>query len=123
MHDISLEGLRALILEDEVLIALDLEQLLRDLGAGEVIVARSLDDIDADIAVDVAILDLMLDGRSTVEFACVLFARGVPFVFATGHSDIADLVAGLPGVPVVGKPFSSETLIGAIGQALRAGRR
>jgi FixJ family two-component response regulator len=65
----------------------------------------------------------MLDGRSTLEFACVLFARGVPFVFATGHSDIADLVAGLPGVPVVGKPFSSDTLIGAIGQALRAGRR
>lgn len=118
MHDISLKGLRALILEDEVLIALDLEEILRDLGAAEVSVARSLDDADADAAFDFAILDLMLGGRSTVEFASVLFARGIPFVFATGRSDAAQLVANLPGVPIVGKPFSSDALIEAIAQAL-----
>ena len=122
MQDISLRGLRVLILEDEILIALDLEQLFRDLGVDEVIVARNLDDVDADAAFDVAVLDLMLAGRSTVEFAATLFARGVPFVFATGRSDAAQLLADLPDVPIVDKPFSNEALVQAVAEAMERSR-
>jgi len=122
VQDISLKGLRVLILEDEILIALDLEQLFRDLGVEEVVVARNLDDIDAEGAFDVAVLDLMLAGRSTVEFASVLFAKGVPFVFATGRSDTAQLLASLPGVPIVDKPFSNEALVRAVAKAMKPGR-
>jgi len=122
VQDISLKGLRVLILEDEILIALDLEQLFRDLGVEEVVVARNLDDIDAEGAFDVAVLDLMLAGRSTVEFASVLFARGVPVVFATGRSDAAQLLASLPGVPIVDKPFSNEALVRAVAKAMKPGR-
>lgn len=122
MQDISLKGLRVLILEDEILIALDLEQLFRDLGVEEVIVARNLDDVAADAGFDVAVLDIMLAGRSTVEFASVLFSRGVPFVFATGRSDAAQLLADLPGVPIVDKPFSNEALIRAVTEAMKSDR-
>jgi len=121
MDENSLKGLRALVLEDEVLIALDLEQLLRDLGADDVTVAHNLNDVDPGGAFDVAILDLMLAGQSTIAFASALFARGVPFVFATGRSDTAQLLADLPGVPVVGKPFSSEALVRALTEALGSG--
>ncbi len=122
MQDISLRGLRVLILEDEILIALDLEQIFRDLGVDEVIVARNLDDVAADATFDVAVLDLMLAGRSTVEFASVQFAKGVPFVFATGRSDAAQLLSDLPDVPIVDKPFSNEALVRAIAKAMTRGR-
>ena len=122
MQDISLKGLRVLILEDEILIALDLEQIFRDLGVEDVIVARNLDDVDAEATFDVAVLDLMLAGRSTVEFASVLFAKGVPFVFATGRSDAAQLLSDLPDVPIVDKPFSNEALVRAIAKAMTRGR-
>lgn len=119
MQDISLKGLRVLILEDEILIALDMEQLFRDLGVGDVTIVRNLDDVDVNAEFDVAVLDLMLGGRSTVEFAAVLFARGVPFVFATGRGDAAQLLADLPGVPIVDKPFSTETLVRAVAEAMK----
>jgi len=64
----------------------------------------------------------MLAGRSTVGFASVLFAKGVPFVFATGRSDAAQLLANLPDVPIVDKPFSNEALIRAIAEAMKPDR-
>ena len=122
MQDVSLKGLRVLILEDEILIALDLEQVCRDFGADEVIVARSLDEIAAEgpagAAFDVAVLDLMLGGRSTIDFASDLFAKGIPFVFATSYGDAEQLLAHLPDVQIVDKPFSSEALVGAILKAM-----
>lgn len=122
MQDVSLKGLRVLILEDEILIALDLEQVCRDSGAEEVILARTLDEIDAEgpagAAFDVAVLDLMVGGRSTIDFATDLFAKGIPFVFATSYGDAERLLAHLPGVQIVDKPFSSEALVGAIVNAM-----
>ena len=56
-----LDGLRVLILEDEFLIAMDVEQLCRDHGAREVSIARDLVEIDAGQVketFDVAIVDL-----------------------------------------------------------------
>src|SRR5690606_10889276 len=121
MDENSLKGLRALVLEDEVLIALDLEQLLRDFGADDVTVAHNLNDVDPGGALDVDILDLMRAERCTIAFASALFARRVPFVFATGRIHSAQLRAGRPGVPVVGKPFSSEALVRALTEALGSG--
>lgn len=125
MQDVLLKGRRVLIMEDEVLIALDLELVCRDLGADDVTIARMLDDVAADepaAAFDMAILDLTLAGRSTVEFACRLRERRTPFIFTTGYSDPERLPEHLSDVPVVGKPFSSDTLVGAIAQALEARR-
>lgn len=120
MQDVSLEGLRVLVLEDEVLIALDLEQACRDLGAAEVIVARTLDEAEtaASAVLDVAVLDIMLAGRSTVEFAAGLSARGIPFVFATGYTDADRLIGDMADVEIVDKPFSTEALVRAIARAM-----
>ncbi len=123
MQDVSLAGLRVLILEDEVLIAMDLELVCRELGAADVAVARTLDEAEAAACAgfDAAVLDIMVAGRSTIEFATRLFARGVPVVFATGYSDAERLVEALAGVQIVDKPFSRDMLVEAIARALERG--
>lgn len=112
-----LNGLRVLILEDEFLIAMDVEQLCRDHGASDVSIARDLTEIDVSqvkAAFDVAIVDLMLNGTSTVEFAATLRDHKVPFVFASGYSDTPELLSAFPGVKLVAKPYSGEDLVEAV---------
>ena len=70
-----LEGLQILVLEDEFLIAMDVEQLCRDHGALDVAVARSLEEIADGLAFDAAIVDVLLGGVSTFDFAARLAVR------------------------------------------------
>jgi CheY-like chemotaxis protein len=115
-----LDGLRILILEDEFLIAMDVEQLCRDNGAADTTIARSLVEIgDDDLAgrFDAAIVDLVLDGISTLDFAERLRDQKVPFVFASGYSDSAELRAAFPDVQLVGKPYVGTDLIEALAAA------
>ena len=117
-----LNGLRVLVLEDEFLIAMDVEQLCRDNGAADVIVAGALSGIDLDGSpgFDVAIVDLMLGGVSTLDLARQLRARAIPFVFASGYSSTDDIVAEFTDIPMVPKPYSGADLIEAV--AAVAGR-
>jgi CheY-like chemotaxis protein len=104
------------VLEDEFLIAMDVEQICRDAGAPEVILARTLQEADSahPSGFDAAILDLMVGGTSTSGFADRLAERGVPFVFASGYGELADVHARFPGVRVVPKPYSGDDLISAL---------
>lgn len=43
----KLDGLRILVLEDEFLIAMDVEQICRDYGASDVIIARTIEEAEA----------------------------------------------------------------------------
>jgi CheY-like chemotaxis protein len=115
-----LDGLRILVLEDEFLIAMDVEQLCRDNGAAEVEIARDLTEIDGrevGAQFDAAIVDLMLGGTSTLEFAFGLRQAGVPFVFASGYTDASEIKASFPGVKLIGKPYSGEDLVQALAEA------
>ncbi len=120
-----LDGLRILVLEDEFLIAMDVEQLCRDHGAGDVVIARDLAEIEPQDAVaqfDAAIVDLMLGGASTLDFAARLRQQGVPFVFASGYSDADEIKASFPGIRLVAKPYSGDDLIEAVAAGLRRAR-
>jgi CheY-like chemotaxis protein len=103
---------RILVVEDEMLIAMLLEDMLAELGhkvagvmprVNEALAAVSRDDYD------LAILDLHLNGQSAFPVADALMARGKPFAFATGYGE-----SGLPdryrGLPVLQKPFAREDL-------------
>lgn len=119
-----LDGLRILVLEDEFLIAMDVEQLCRDYGAGDVVIARDLAEIDRkNVAAqfDAAIVDLMLGGASTLDFASGLHKSGVPFVFASGYSDADEIKSTFPDVRLVTKPYSGDDLIGAVAAACGRG--
>ncbi|WP_235679081.1 response regulator [Aquibium microcysteis] len=115
MPESRLDGRSILILEDEYLIAMDVEQSCLERGAREVTILRSLEQLRGRASeqdrFDAAILDLRLGGESTVHFARELVARGVPFVFATGMTDVGELTDSFPDVPVIGKPYSGDELV------------
>ena len=113
----SLTGVRVLLLEDEFLIAMDVEQLCRDNGAEHVTVMCTLDELDGSpepLAFDVAIVDLMLGSVSTLDFAARLYDSGVPFIIASGHDGLEEIAGKFPGVTVVGKPYGGEELVSAV---------
>lgn len=115
-----LDGLRILLLEDEVLIAMDVEQLCRDHGASEVTIVRDLAELDrerVETGFDAAIVDLMLGGVSTLDFARQLHSRKIPFVFASGHSDIGEIEQEFPDVVLVSKPYSGIDLVEAVAKS------
>ncbi|MBX3532225.1 MAG: response regulator [Rhizobiaceae bacterium] len=117
--------MRILLLEDEALIALDVEQICREHGAAEVRVARTLDAAAGALSArfDAAIFDLMLGSQPTTGLARQLVESGIPFIFATGHVAQDALLVPFPGVPVVGKPYFGAELVEALVQAIgsRAG--
>jgi CheY-like chemotaxis protein len=119
-----LQAARVLLVEDEFLIAMDVEQVCRDHGAQDVRVVASHDDLNPALltgfAFDVAILDIQVQGKWTIDFARLLTKHSVPFIFATGYSDMETLFRDFPGVPVVGKPYTSGDLIEALCAAMGA---
>ncbi|TPL43077.1 response regulator [Mesorhizobium sp. B2-4-6] len=115
-----LDGLRILVLEDEFLIAMDVEQLCRDHGAADVTIVRELGEIDGralPARFDVAVVDLMLGGVSTLDFAARLRSEGVPFVFASGYSDSDEIKDSFPDIRLIAKPYSGDDLIEAVAMA------
>lgn len=126
MCNLALAGMRVLVMEDEILIAMDVEQLCREHGAAEVVLVHALDETDAALPAeshfDAAILDVALAGRSTLGFAGKLVAAGVPFIFATGHADAEGLFDEFPDVAVIGKPYGEAMLVGALARAIAAAR-
>lgn len=122
MQEPLLSGLRLLIVEDEFLIAMDVEELCREHGAAETIVvgtAAELAERIAAAAFDAAILDVMVEGQPTLDAARGLADRGIPFLFATGYSDRTEVFSAFPGVRVVGKPYAGEELMEAVAAIAR----
>jgi len=109
--------MRILVLEDEILIAMDVEQICRDDGATDVVIARTLEEAEKATAFDAAVVDVMLGVDSTLPFAAKLRAGGIPFVFASGYSDTEEITSEFPDVRVVGKPYSGADLIMALAAA------
>lgn len=121
MREKPLAGLRILVLEDEFLIAMDVEEICRDNGASDVVLVRDVDELDVAArqgSFDAAVLDVMLGGRSTIDFARSLAERRVPFVFATGYSGEDGLFDALQDVEVIEKPYAGEMLLAAITRAI-----
>lgn len=114
----ALSGLRVLIVEDEFLIAMDVEQTCLEQGAAEVTIMRTVEDVDRALEqgsrYDVAILDLTVSGVSTLELAGRLKASDIPFIFATGYPDNPQIAVAHPRALVVAKPFMGSALINAM---------
>lgn len=119
-----LDGLVVLLLEDEFLIAMDVEHLCLEEGAANVVVVGNPDKarLEELPRFDVAIVDLMLAGRSTLSFAGELLTRGIPFVFASGYPDRSGFDSRFANVPAVAKPYAGSDLIEAVAGAYRHSR-
>ena len=102
-----LAGLRLLLVEDEALIAMELEDLIRCLGA-EVVgpYGRLNDALEAlrHESVNGAVLDAQLDGDMTFQIADVLLQAANPILFVTGAA-VGSIPEKYRRVPRLHKPF------------------
>jgi two-component system, response regulator PdtaR len=110
-----------LVVEDEFLLAMELELLLeghgfRVLGPAAT-VAEALGLLAAETP-DAALLDVNLRGETVTPVAGALRARGVPFVLASAY-DRPDLTAAeLAGAPNLGKPTDEARLLAALARVV-----
>jgi PAS domain S-box-containing protein len=120
-HPARIEGMKLLVVEDALLLALELEAGLTEAGA---VVAGSAADIAeamrmVDLDIDAAVLDANLNGESVLPVAEALAARGIPFVFATGYGD-DKITPQQFGAPVIRKPYDVTQVVAALAEV--AGR-
>lgn len=123
---VSLDGLSVLLLEDEYLIAMDAEQTLTSFGVGKVNVVNTLEDAAkaaADDSIDVAILDININGRSSFEVAERLREKGTPIIFASGYGSRKRQGAVVEDAIYLNKPYTKEALPESLLAALQKSRR
>jgi DNA-binding response OmpR family regulator len=111
---------RVLVVEDEMLVAMLLEDMLAGLGYEVIGPAARLDEarrLLAREAIDAAILDVNLEDESSIPLAEELQAQGTPFLFATGYGAHV-LPERFKGVPVLRKPFAMADLARTLATAL-----
>ena len=109
----DLAGRRILIVEDEFVVALQLEQLVRAAG-GTVVgpvpsVGRALPVIRTE-ELDGALLDVNLHGRPVTPVARALRARGIPFILVTAYGRAAMAEPVLRAAPRVDKATVARDL-------------
>ena len=110
-----------LLLEDEMLIALDLEMTLRELGATDVRLCTSVDQaltVLASLPVDCAFVDYNLGIETAEPLLHALERRGMPFIVMSGYPDSRSLGDGTRNWPLISKPVSMEALRSAL-EAMR----
>ena len=112
---------RILIVEDEMLVAMELESILEDLGHEPVGIAPDLAAAEelATEALDLALVDLNLrDGLTGPEIGTRLCDRGVSVLFITANPRVlGDGIAGAVGV--LTKPTDEPTVRAAVDYALK----
>ena len=116
----DLANTRVLLVEDEALLALDLEMTLEDSGCTVVGAFPTVGTALAELArswPDAAVLDLNLNGETSLAVADVLADRGVPYIFVTGY-DRDHLPARHQNAPLIVKPYSAPELLRTLRRAL-----
>lgn len=117
-----LNGRPALIVEEEFLIALDLQRMLEGLGVGQTLFARNVLEARQlrkhwpDLAL--AIVEMRADGTDDRQLTAELAAAAVPLVITTGDFGLSRTLTG--ATPVVVKPIPEQSLASAIALALAA---
>ena len=105
-------GNRVLLVEDEILVAMMMRDILTELGftvigpfarVSEAMIAAVHDDIDA------GIIDVNLGGEFVYPVADVLVARKIPFVFITGYG-VESIDGRFGQVPIIKKPVQRQVL-------------
>jgi CheY-like chemotaxis protein len=112
---------RILVVEDDALIAMELEERLAELGhivLGPALSLEAAEALAAKEELDAALLDANLAGKSSVAFGAALAARGVKVAFCTGYDQIKDLPPALANAPVLTKPLSDADLQAGLAKLL-----
>ncbi len=129
MHDekiTAMEGrsLSVLVVEDEFIIAMDLQMILEQHGHSVLGPASSVEialRLLEDVRPDVALLDLNLRNQLVFPVAARLQEINVPFVLASAY-DVTGIEGGeiLAGAENIGKPVAERSLLNALRRAVPA---
>lgn len=117
----TLPGLRVLVLEDELIIAMELESLLRGLGC---IVLDAVPSVGRALRAlarqrpDFVLLDVNLRGERVTPLAEALQQQDVPFVLVTGYGSERLEDEALRDAPYLRKPVDRHRLASALAEAL-----
>jgi CheY-like chemotaxis protein len=117
----ALSGKRVLVVEDEMTIMLMIVDALLDMGCTSVLSAATVDQAMVRLEagdIDVALLDINLNGSSSYPVADRLIRLETPFIFSTGYG--ADrLPSAYDGVVMLRKPYPFRELENALERVLR----
>ncbi len=113
--------LRVLVVEDEAIVALEIEQNLKDAGF-EVVgpaarVAEAL-ELLKEFGCDAAVLDINLGAETSEPIARLLADNGTPFVTVSGYSQ-DQRPSGFSGGAFLTKPLRAELLVAQLRQCTR----
>lgn len=110
----AFSGFRVLVVEDELLIALALEDILLSLDCE---VFGPVAQVDEALALarsgsfDGALLDVNVRGQLVYPVAEELMARRIPIIFCSGYADTAIMPARFRALPQVAKPYDDRMLV------------
>ena len=102
-----------LLVEDDLLLAADAEDMLRQAGAGDVKIARSVAEALEMVTsqnFSFALLDVNLGTETSLPIARVLSAANIPMAFVTGYSEVVISVEPLRDVPIISKPYFQDSM-------------
>lgn len=118
----DLNGLKILVVEDDFIVAFDMQMMLEEQGArvlGPAATLMQARALVADETPHLAVLDVNLSGEFVFPLAEELLARGVPLVFATAYADDERLFpATARDIPRLAKPVLPSVLIGRLRKLL-----
>jgi CheY-like chemotaxis protein len=109
-----------LVVEDNLIIAMDAQDIFTELGADQVSVASSVAQAERLIAAHafaLAVLDINLGDETSETIADTLLAKQVPLMFATGYGERSVFAARCPDIPVIQKPYGIEEVRAALAGA------
>ena len=112
-----IDGGTVLLVEDNVIIAMDAEAMLLDLGFADVVLANNVAGALArlsDSAISCALLDINLGSETSIPIAEELTRKRIPFVFASGYGDVEALPSAFRDRTILTKPY----LMDKVGEAL-----
>ena len=102
-----------LVVEDNIIIAMDAEMFMQDLGATSVYVcstvSAALDRVQSQ-DLSFALLDINLGAETSERIAVALHEQGVPFAFATGYGELNALNERFPKAKVIQKPYDQSAI-------------
>jgi CheY-like chemotaxis protein len=102
---------RVFLAEDSLLICMDLENILIEIGCEVVATCAAVHqglEVIAANEIDAAILDYSLEDGTSEPLIEALKKKGTPFALCTAWN--ADIAKCHPTVPVLGKPYSVESI-------------
>lgn len=111
-------GLHALVVEEEYLIAADIEHALRSAGASEVTVFRNIAELREHPpvldGVDIAVIEAKLGQPEVISFAQDMLRAGIAVVVSSADRGIQTL---FEGAVALDKPFDTASLLAACAAA------